>query len=69
MLQSECKACHREGTQRDYRYNKEDVIMRVLEWQIDNAEKVRAYKRKYKEYEKKQRQINRARKENSSGDS
>jgi hypothetical protein len=54
-LQPFCRSCQKEHAQRNYRYNKDDLILQVLSWQFDNIEKVRAYKRKYKEYEKSNR--------------
>lgn len=56
-LQIYCKECQRESNLRDYRNNKEELILQILSWQFDNFEKVRAYKRKYKQYEKEQRKI------------
>lgn len=50
-----CKVCDKDISARVYRSTKDERIMKILEWQIDNAEKVKAYKRKYKQKEKHER--------------
>lgn len=42
-----CKICESDAFKRYYRQVRDDVIMKVYEWQINNPEKTDYYKRKY----------------------
>jgi hypothetical protein len=47
-----CKVCKKDRVAAVYRATKEDRILQILEWQVENEDKVKAYKRKYKQKEK-----------------
>ena len=51
----ECIVCDGDIVRRHYYQNPEDKILQVLSWQFDNIEKVRAYRRKYKEKKRNER--------------
>lgn len=55
---NECKICKRDASRRNYKMTDEEKIMKVYEWQINNAEKVKAAKRKYKQKEKERKYEN-----------